>query len=216
MMVKRLEKLILQRYYIMTGNDWANAFYLVLLLTFVATSIFSGRKMHFSKIVKYIALWTVIAIFCIMLYSFRFEFEGIKNRFIGALNPSYVQSNNSGQIIISKSQGNHFFANVKINGQNIRFMIDTGASDMSLTLADARKIGINPQELIFNKPYQTANGIIYGATVNLDNIEFGPLNLRNFRASVNKSNMGTSLLGMSFLRKFSRYEVYQGKLILTP
>lgn len=200
----------------MTNNDWASVFYLVLLLTFVVSGVFAGNKMPFSKIIKYLSLWAVIAVISIILYSFRFEFEGFKNRLVGAINPSYVQSNNSGQIIINKSQGNHFYANVKINGQNIRFMIDTGASDMSLTLSDARKLGINPKNLLFNKPYQTANGIIYGANITLDNIEFGPLNIRNFRASVNRSNMGTSLLGMSFLKKFSRYEFYQDKLILTP
>ena len=172
--------------------------------------------MPFLKAVKYFSIWAAIAMFVVILYSFRFDFLEVKTRLVGELNPSHIQVNSSDKIIINMSYGNHFYANVKVNNKNIRFMIDTGATDMVLSLRDAKKAGINIAKLIFNKPYQTANGISYGASVVLKDVKFGNLNLKNVRASVNSSDMGVSLLGMSFLRNFKKYEFYQNRLILTP
>lgn len=200
----------------MENNEWVNILYLMLLLAFIASSIFTRGNMPFLKAVKYFSIWAAIAMFIIILYSFRFDFLEVKTRLVGELNPSHIQVNSLDKIIINMSYGNHFYANVKVNNQNIRFMIDTGATDMVLSLRDAKKAGINIAKLIFNKPYQTANGISYGASVVLKDVKFGNLNLKNVRASVNSADMGVSLLGMSFLRNFKKYEFYQNKLILTP
>lgn len=200
----------------MQSNEWINILYLILLLAFIASSIFTRGNIPILRAIKYISIWAAIAIFVIILYSFRFDFIGLKNRFLGELNPSNIQVNSADKIIISMSYGNHFYANVKINNKNIRFLIDTGATDMVLSLRDARRVGIDLERLIFSKPYQTANGISYGASVILRDIKFGNLNLKNIPASVNNSDMGVSLLGMSFLRNFTKYEFYQDKLILTP
>lgn len=200
----------------MENNELVNIFYLFLLLTFIASSIFTRGNMPALRALKYFSIWAAIALSVIIIYSLRFNFIDFKNRVIGEINPSYVQYNSANKITINMSYGNHYYANVKINNKNIKFLIDTGASDIVLNLADAKKIGINLQDLIFNKPYQTANGISYGATIILQNVKFGDLELKNVRASVNKSNMGVSLLGMSFLSKFRKYEFYQNQLILTP
>ena len=200
----------------MQSNEWINILYLILLLAFIASSIFTRGNIPILRAIKYISIWAAIAIFVIILYSFRFDFIGLKNRFLGELNPSNIQVNSADKIIINMSYGNHFYANVKINDKNIRFLIDTGATDMVLSLKDAKRVGIDLKKLIFNKPYQTANGISYGASVILRDIKFGNLNLKNIPASVNNSDMGVSLLGMSFLRNFTKYEFYQDKLILTP
>lgn len=200
----------------MNNNEWLNAFYLVVILAFVISGVMTRKDMPFAKMAKYFAAWLGIALIVIILYSFRYNFADFKSRVVGELNPAYVQATNSGQIIINKSYDNHFYANVKINDVNVRFMIDTGASDVVLSLDDADRVGIDISKLIFNKPYQTANGTSFGASTIAKKIQFGNLQLRNVRISVNNADMGTSLLGMSFLSKFKKYEFYQDKLILTP
>jgi aspartyl protease family protein len=94
-------------------------------------------------------------------------------------------------------------------------MIDTGSSDIVINLEAAQKLGIDPKKLTFNKPYQTANGTSWGASVTLEEFQIGNVKFRNIPASVNNADMGTSLLGMSFLRQFRKYEFYRDKLILT-
>ncbi len=200
----------------MDTNDWVNILYLVLLLCFIVSGVFLRKDLSLIKVLKYSLAWIAIAVFCIILYSFRFEFEDLKHRILGEINPSLAQSNSSKQIIIKMSQGNHFFANIAINGVNVRFMIDTGASDLVLSPRDARRVGIDLSDLHFNKMYQTANGKVYGASVILDYLEFGSFSMKNVKASVNSADMGTSLLGMSFLRNFQSYEFSRDQLILTP
>ena len=86
---------------------------------------------------------------------------------------------------------------------------------MVLNQKDARKIGINAKNLVFNRIYQTANGKSYGASVILNKVEINGLIFKQVPASVNSGNMGISLLGMRFLRNFKKYEFSQNKLILT-
>jgi aspartyl protease family protein len=118
-------------------------------------------------------------------------------------------------MIIRLSSDGHFYINVKINNATIRFMIDTGASDMVINNADAIKIGVNVQKLHFDKRYNTANGVVLGASVRLQKVEIGNLKFTDVLASINNADMGTSLLGMSFLRKFKKYEFYQDRLVLS-
>ena len=94
-------------------------------------------------------------------------------------------------------------------------MVDTGASDMVINQNDARRIGIDLSRLKFNRAYQTANGTSYGAGVRLKEVKFGDLVFQDIPASVNSADMGISLLGMSFLRNFSKYEFTRDQLILT-
>ena len=173
-----------------------------------------GRKINISQTLKYLGIWAVIALVVIILYSYRHEFTSIKNRVLGEISPMTVLHDKQGRIIINMSQDGHFYVNSKINGQQVRFLIDTGASDIVLNLNDARKAGIDLRKLIFNKRYNTANGVVMGASVVLDEVSLGEISFYGVEASVNSANLDTSLLGMSFLSKFKRYEFYQDKLIL--
>ena len=94
--------------------------------------------------------------------------------------------------------------------------MDTGASDIVLSPADAARAGFERSELAFNRQYQTANGIGWGAPVVLRSIEAGAIRFRGVAASVNDAPMSESLLGMSFLDRLAGFEVRGDSLILRP
>lgn len=196
------------------SNHGAELLYSLLLLAFLLTS-FAGRKIKFSKIIKYSSYWIGAALVFIIIYSYRFELLEVKSRVLGEINPRQARANNNGQIIINLAKDGHFYVNVKINKVPVLFMIDTGASDVVIATNDAKKIGLNIANLQFNKPYQTANGTSFGAGAIAQEIEFASVKFNNVPISVNSANMGTSLLGMSLLRKFKKYEFYRDKLVLT-
>lgn len=198
------------------SNEGVHFLYLTLLLIFLVVAISSNKELSIKKSLKYLGAWSLIAIFFIGIYAYRYEFSDFKNRILGELNPSSAKVNNSGQLIVKLSKGGHFFLNVKINDLPIRFMIDTGASDIAIDVGLAQKLGINSKNLIFNKAYQTANGISWGAKTRVNNIKFANLTFKNVPVSVVNSDLGTPLLGMSFLRQFQKYEFYRDKLVLTP
>lgn len=200
----------------MQETDYQNFIYLALVLIVLIGSLVSRRDLDFSKILKYLGIWAFIGFVAIALYAYRFEFSDFKMRIAGEINPSVAQVRESGEFVINISQDGHFYLNTKINGVPVRFMIDTGASDMVINVAEAKKVGIDVNNLQFTKIYQTANGKSYGAMITLDEVVVADVKFRNVSASVNNTDMGTSLLGMSFLRRFKKYEFYQDKLVLVP
>lgn len=108
----------------------------------------------------------------------------------------------------------HYYLTATINGEDIRFMVDTGASDIVLTREDAARVGINPATLSFFGQAQTANGLVQTAPVRLDTLALGPIHDSNIRAIVNGGELETSLLGMSYLTRFARVELSRDRLKL--
>lgn len=199
----------------LNSSDWPNFIYISLLLILLISKVLFKSHLKALVLLKQALIWSIIMLVIIIAYSFRFELFNLKNRILAELHPSKVVKINDDQIVISVANDEHFYINLLINGNIVRFMVDTGASDMVLSKNDAKRIGIDINKLYFNKKYQTANGIIFGAGVVLREVAIDDLKFYNISASINDSTMNTSLLGLSFLRKFKRYEFYQDKLILT-
>jgi aspartyl protease family protein len=197
------------------GGDWQNFTYLAVILMVLVASLLSRRELRLAKLLKYLAMWSVVGLVAVSIYAYRYDFHDFKNRILGEIAPANVRVNNSGELVINLAQDGHFYMDAKVNGVKLRFMIDTGASDVVIGTKEAEILGINLKKLIFNKVYQTANGKSLGATIVFDEVEVGGVKFNDIAASVNSSDMGTPLLGMSFLRQFKKYEFYQDKLVLT-
>ena len=114
-----------------------------------------------------------------------------------------MQQAQGGQVTIPRAADGHYHPNLTINGREINFIADTGASDVVLTQADARKLGIDPGKLAYIGQAMTANGVVRTASVTLHDVTFGPYHDAEIRASVNDGEMDCSLLGMDYLGRFT-------------
>jgi aspartyl protease family protein len=95
----------------------------------------------------------------------------------------------------------HFFADAMINGQPMRFVVDTGASVVVLMAADATRMGIDWRKGR-PAPMQTANGATTGYLVKLQSVRVGGIELQNVDGVVIEQGLGSfGLLGMSFLNR---------------
>ena len=92
-------------------------------------------------------------------------------------------------------------------------MVDTGASSIALGPADARRVGLVPDDLAYIGTAMTANGQVRTAPVTLDEIAIGDIVDRNVRAWVIGADLDGSLLGMSYLRTFARVS-FEGDLLI--
>lgn len=133
--------------------------------------------------------------------------------------PRHLQSPDSDaddalEYVVAADPSGHYLIEAMVNGAPVTFLVDTGASDVVLTMSDARRVGLPPQTLAFTERYATANGEVRGAPVTLRELRIGQLRLYDVAASVNEAPLGVSLLGMSFLEQLSGYEVQRGRLIL--
>ena len=118
------------------------------------------------------------------------------------------------EYVVQPGAGGHYVVEAAVNGAPVTFLVDTGASDIVLTMADAERLGFQPATLRFTQRFATANGEVRGAPVVLREIRVGQFSLFDVPASVNEAPLRVSLLGMSFLRQLDGYGVENGRLVL--
>ena len=94
-------------------------------------------------------------------------------------------------------------------------MIDTGASEVVIDKKLAIKLGIRIDNLFYDKIFRTANGNVAGASIYFDEIDISGIKFYNVPASITNSILPNPLLGMSFLKRFQKYEFFRDKLILS-
>jgi aspartyl protease family protein len=120
----------------------------------------------------------------------------------------------SNQMTLRPGRGGHYFVTAEVGDADVEFLVDTGASLIALSYEDAERIGLDPDNLEYDGAVQTANGITRVAPITLDTVRVGQMEVDRVKAVVSKAPMGTSLLGMSFLRRLESYRVEDGNLVL--
>jgi len=173
-----------------------------------------SRKIKTGKILRFTLIWGIIALVLVVVYSFRNDLTVLKTRVSQELFPHQgtLQGN---QFRIPRSNNGHFMVEGYIQSEPVLFMVDTGASDIVLTLHDARRVGISIEDLTFNQRVQTAKGTDFTASIRLPHIKVGGFDFYDIAATVSRSNMGTSLLGMRFLNRFDHFSFQKDHLILS-
>ncbi|MDA0782202.1 MAG: TIGR02281 family clan AA aspartic protease [Rickettsiales bacterium] len=200
----------------MSEDQSAQLIHSLLLLVLLASGLIFHFRNRLGMAVKYAGIWISVIMVMVLLYSYKHDFSDFKERLLSSLSPSTVINNDDGSISVKASQDGHFYINTEINGQSVRFMVDTGASDIVINKSTAEKIGIDLNRLQYINTYYTANGKVRGAPVRLESIKVGNYTINDIRASVNEADMNKSLLGMSFLNKLNGYEVKNDTLTLWP
>ena len=118
-----------------------------------------------------------------------------------------------GEIRVPRAEDGHYYLTLTIAGTPVQFMADTGASGVVLAEADARRLGLDPDNLMYLGEARTANGTVRTARVTLEDVELGPYAEPTMSAWVNEGEMDISLLGMDYLGRF-RIEIDRGEMIL--
>lgn len=183
-------------------------------------SFLLARSWHYlrhsgvRKNIKYALIWMGIFLVAAVAHSYRFELASVKDKVLANLLPGRSFEKAPGKMSFHISSNGHFYISAMVNNVPVRFLADTGASDIVFSPKDGRRLGFRPEELNFNRIYQTANGQGRGASIRLDRLQVGALRLRNIRASVNQASMRNSLLGMRFFNRLKGYDVKNGILTL--
>ena len=109
----------------------------------------------------------------------------------------------------------HFKAAARIDGRSLDFIVDTGASLVTLRESAAADIGIHPMPSDYTARVSTANGTIKAAPAKLDRVELGDITVFDVPALVLPDEaLSQNLLGVSFLSKLRRYEYADGRMVL--
>jgi aspartyl protease family protein len=104
-------------------------------------------------------------------------------------------------VILAADPRGHFFVDASVNDQPVRFVVDTGASVVVLSAADAVRLGLDYRKGQ-RANMQTANGATTGYLVKLETVRVGGIELHNVDGVVVDRGLGSvGLLGMSFLNR---------------
>jgi aspartyl protease family protein len=192
----------------MNSDQTAQLVYLVLLGAAIGGSLMMQGRNNLGKMAQQMVIWALIFLGVLAGY-------GLWDQVGRTVMPQQSVIGPAGQIEVPRAGDGHYYVVLKISGVKVRFVIDTGATDLVLTARDARRVGIDPATLAYIGQASTANGIVKTARVWLKDVSLGNYTDPSVRADVNGGQMETSLLGMSYLQKFGKIEIAGDKMVLT-
>ena len=189
----------------MDGDNFARLGYLVLLLMVVGGWIIVEYRSRMGLALRTAAAWGLIFLGVAAGYGL---WQDVRSDML----PKQMVTD-SGTVELPRAEDGHYYATLRVNGQQVLFMVDTGASNMVLSRDDARRVGLDPDTLMYLGQASTANGTVRTARVTLATVELGPFRDAPFAAWVNDGEMEGSLLGMDYLGRF-RIEITGDRMIL--
>lgn len=197
------------RFSVLGGNEMARADLTQMLI--MAVLVTSGSALlareNLSRNLKYGLVWILIILVLVLGYA-------QKDTLLAALVPQSARVGEDGSLEFQRAVDGHFYVEALVNNVPVKFMVDTGASEVVLSPNDAKRAGYDPASLEYSKIFFTANGQGKGAPVIIESFIVGDLEEQGMRASVNGAAMDSSLLGMSYLSRFRSMELKGDRLLL--
>jgi aspartyl protease family protein len=113
-------------------------------------------------------------------------------------NQNLLSSKQADHVVLQRNRSGHYIADGRINGEVVRFLVDTGATDVAIPAALAQRLKLKKGRQSVSR---TANGDAATYTTQLDSVDLGGLVQYGVRASILPGMLGTEvLLGMSYLK----------------
>ncbi|RMG27439.1 MAG: TIGR02281 family clan AA aspartic protease [Gammaproteobacteria bacterium] len=112
---------------------------------------------------------------------------------------SRVKATGAAEVVLQRHRSGHYLVSGRIDGYPVTFLVDTGASDVTVPAALAERLGLRRGPRVL---YQTARGLATGYLTTIDRLEIGDIVLERVQASISPDyDADTVLLGMSVLKR---------------
>ncbi len=192
----------------MTGDELARGVYLGLLLAVVAGYFIVRNRRQLGEMAQLAAIWLLIIIGLAAGWSLWSDIRMDRM-------PRQSVITGAARVEVPRAPDGHYYLTVTLNGTPVRFVVDTGATDVVLTAQDATRIGFDPADLPYLGQARTANGLVRTARIRIDRVELGEFLDHDLPVWVNEGQMETSLLGMTYLNRFARIEIAGDRMIFS-
>lgn len=194
----------------MNGDPGMNMLYLVLCMVLVGSSLI-GMRLPLGKVLKMALAWVAIFGIGFILFAFRGEFSALGSKLRAEATGAHVESGE--ELRIAMRDDGHFWVTASVNGEQARFLVDSGASitTVSPDMAAAAKVetGMRVAQV------ETANGEVQMPIASVDRFEVGQIVRYDFTIHVNNAD-DTNVLGMNFLSSLASWRVEGNTLVLQP
>lgn len=196
-----------------TDSQALDFVYLVGCLILVA-SAFSVRRLPLGQALKMFLAWVLIFAAAFAAFTLRDDFLDLGRRVVAEGRGESIAVENGRTLRIRQSLDGHFWVGGRLNGEKVRFLIDSGATVTSISTRTARRAGIEPNGMV--AMVQTANGAIMVQRGRAQSLNVGPIERRDLAVHISDGFGDTNVLGMNFLSSLSAWGVENRWLILKP
>ncbi len=198
----------------MNSGEGAGLVYLILLLVLVGSGL-AARRIPMRQSLKMALAWVLIFAILFVIVALRDDFAALGRRVVQAARGDAAPVQQGETVRIRQSEDGHFWVDAELNGQKVRFLIDSGATVTALSAETARRAGVEAGGG-FPVAVDTANGTIMVKRGSADRIEVGSIVRTDLPVHVSDALGDTDLLGMNFLSTLSGWSIEGRWLILRP
>jgi aspartyl protease family protein len=199
----------------MTEDQNINLVMAVGMLMLVGSALFS-RRIGFGEIVRTALSWVAIFAVFIVGFSYKNEIVDVWNRVTGELTGANNQQIVGNTLIIRLSEDGHYWVNAIVNGENMDFLIDSGATTTAMTLSDAQRADVEISESSFPVIVDTANGAVEAQRGRIQRLTIGSIETVDLPVIVAEEFGDSNVIGMNFLSKLKSWRVEGSEMILEP
>jgi aspartyl protease family protein len=196
------------------GDQALSLVYLVGCLILVVSALLV-RRVPIGQGLKLFAGWVLIFLAAFVAFTLKDDFIALGKRVM-------AEAGGEGQVVrvgqelrIRKSLDGHFWVTGRLNGEKVRFLIDSGATTTSISAQTAQRAHIELSDG-FPVMVQTANGIVAAQRGNAERLAIGTIERRNMAVEISEAFGPTDVLGMNFLSSLSGWSVQGQWLVLKP
>lgn len=198
----------------MTGDQTAQVAGAVMMLVLVGSSLIA-RRLPIGQTARMVAGWLLIFAVVLVGYSYRFELNEVVRRVTGDLLGERGQTVGD-TLRVPMAPDGHFWVRAEINGEDVRFLIDSGATTTAMSTASAKAANIDVDRDGFPVTLNTANGIVEARRARIGQLRLGPIRSKDLAAVVSPAFGEINVIGMNFLSSLKSWRVEGRTLVLEP
>ena len=195
----------------MSNDTMLGGLYLLMAAMLVLGALITRRE-PIAKLITMALAWVAIFGAGFILFTFRDNLGWVAERLKAEAIGTPVQQGSETRIPMAID--GHFWVSARLNGHDVKFLVDSGATTTTIDRRTAKAAGIemSAQRDLF---VRTGNGVIRVASGRADELTIGGITRRNVELEI-ADNDDLNVLGMNYLSSLSRWGVEGRWLILVP
>lgn len=187
-----------------------------ILALILVLSAFMTRRISMGQTLRMAMGWLGIFTILFVIFSFRSELKPVWQHLKDDLAGFGDQRMVGDKIELKRHENGHFMVRAQVNGGQMDFLIDTGASFTSVNPEDARRTGIRESRGSLPMLLSTANGNIIAKRATIDELRVEQMSMHNHHAVIIEQIGPTNVLGMNFLNEMKSWRVEGDVMVLEP
>ena len=195
----------------MTNDLMLGSIYIIMAMVLVLSALMSRRE-PLAKMITMALAWIAIFAAGFVIFTFRDDLGWVAERLRSeATGTPVVQGE---EIRIPMAIDGHFWVDAKLNGQDVKFLVDSGATMTTIGSRTAARAGV-PNSGARDQLVRTGAGVIRVSSARVDTLDIGTIHRENMAAHIADDDE-LNVLGMNFLSSLTRWGVEGRWLILVP